>query len=138
MKRSEENYMNLAYEYSYSLKILNSITSQIMEDINITLGSISELIHVKENELNIDQIETSYQDLLTLKQQSMEIICSEHVDRQLIINMIASIVLIICEMINNLEQVKSVLKRMNMTKSDKVIISYELEYLDFLLTELIK
>lgn len=140
MKRSEESCMNLTYEYSYSLKILNNLGSQIIEEINVTIDSINETMHREEekNMNSIIQLRNSLQDLLTLKGQSMKLICSEEVDRELIINIVSSMVLLISEMITNVEHVKAMSKNMNMAINSKIEASYELEYLTYLLEELIR
>lgn len=139
MKRSEESCMNLTYEYSYSLKILNKLASQTIEEINVTINSINKIMYLKENKMNPHlQLKTSFQDLLNLKNQSLKIICSEDVDRELIINIVSSIVLIISDMIRYVEHVEAVLKNITLTISSKITISYELEYLVYLLEELIR
>ncbi|MBM7604955.1 hypothetical protein JOC75_002959 [Metabacillus crassostreae] len=132
--------MNLTYEYSYSLKILNNLGSQTIEEINVIINSINKTMSLKE-EKNVPtniHLKTSFLDLLNLKNQSMKLICSEDVDRELIINIVSSIVLIISEMTKYIEHVKVTLNNLDITMNSKITTSYELEYLTYLLEELIR
>ncbi|TXC89296.1 hypothetical protein FS935_17635 [Metabacillus litoralis] len=131
--------MNLTYEYSYSLKILNNLVSQTTKEINVTIDSINKTMNLIEiKNLNNTQLKTSFQDLLNLKSQSMKLICSEDVDRELIINIVSSIVLIISEMIKYIEDVKVMLNNLDITMNSKITTSYELEYLTYLLEDFIR
>lgn len=127
------------FEYLQSLKAINKMTTVMLCDVPQLIGDIKQLVFQQEEELStlILPIVNTHLDIINVMKQTTALMKLEHIEKQLFIDMVASLTELICEMLRNIGDAKNFLDRMATTDSYTLHLKYQLDYLSCLLTELI-
>lgn len=127
------------FEYLQSLKAINKMTTVMLCEVAQLIGDINQVVFQQEQELStlILAIANTHSDIINVMKQITALMKLEHIEKQLFIDMVASLTELICEMLKNVEDAKMYLARMATTDSFKLHLKYQLDYLSCLMTELI-
>ncbi|MCM3165091.1 hypothetical protein [Metabacillus litoralis] len=133
----QDNHHN--FEYLQSLKAINKMTTVMLCEVAQLIGDMKQIVCQQEKELSnfIHPIANTHSDIINVMKQTSALMKLEHIEKQLFIDMVASLTELICEMLRDIEDAKVLLERMATTDSFKLHINYQLDYLSCLLTELI-
>ncbi|WP_078433319.1 hypothetical protein [Metabacillus halosaccharovorans] len=131
--------MENCYEYSQSLKVMTKMTPVKLSEICSLLKEIAEIFHYyngKEGNKHIIEIKNNLSDLHNLMEQSMILLNDVRIEKQLLINMVVSIVEFLCNIMEELGSLQG--------KLDVIPISYQLKlkyriaYLRTIIKEILK
>jgi len=127
------------FEYLQSLKAINKMTTVMLYEVTQLIGDMKQIVCQQEKELSnvILPIANTHSDIINVMKQTSVLMKLEPIEKQLFINMVASLTELICEMLKNIEDAKIFLERMDATHSFRLQLKYQLDYLSCLLTELI-
>ncbi|UHA60625.1 hypothetical protein KDJ21_002515 [Metabacillus litoralis] len=127
------------FEYLQSLKVINKMTTVMLYEVTQLIGDMKQIVCQQEKELSnvILPIANTHSDIINVMKQTSVLMKLESIEKQLFINMVASLTELICEMLKNIENAKIFLERMDATHSFRLQLKYQLDYLSCLLTELI-
>lgn len=131
--------MENCYEYSQSLKVMTKMTPVKLSEICSLLKEIAETFHhynSKVENKHIIEIKNNLSDLRNLMEQSMILLKDVRIEKQLLINMVVSIVEFLCNIIEELDSLHSKLDVI--PTSHQLPLKYQIAYLHTIIKEIIK
>ncbi|WP_226528610.1 hypothetical protein [Metabacillus niabensis] len=131
--------MENCYEYSQSLKVMTKMTPVKLSEICSLLNEITEIFHYynsKEENKHIQEIKNNLSDLRNLLEQSMILLNDVRIEKQLLINMVVSIVGFLCNIMEELDSLQGKLDVIPI--SHHLTLKYRIAYLHTIIKEIIK
>ncbi len=131
--------MENCYEYSQSLKVMTKMTPVKLSEICSLLKEIAEIFHYyngKEGKKHIIEIKNNISDLHNLMEQSMILLNDVRIEKQLLINMVVSIVEFLCNIMDELDSLQGKLDFIPI--SHQSTLKYQIAYLRSIIKEIIK
>jgi len=131
--------MENCYEYSQSLKVMTKMTPVKLSEICSLLKEIAETFYhynSKVENKHIIEIKNNLSDLRNLMEQSMILLKDVRIEKQLLINMVVSIVEFLCNIIEELDSLQSKLDVI--PTSHQLTLKYQIAYLHTIIKEIIK
>ncbi len=129
--------MEQSYEYSQSLKVLTKMTPVKLSEICDLLKEIIEIFqhHNSKEEKHIIEIKNNISDLYNLLEQSMLLLNDVIIEKQLLIDLVVSIIEFLCNIMKELEILQGKLDFIPI--SHQLKMKYRLVYLHMIIKEII-
>jgi hypothetical protein len=124
----------LSFEYSQSLRVINKLTPAMINEVN---DIIENVIQVTQNKTIMDNIKSTLSDINNILEQVMILFKDDNIDKQLVIEMVTSLVGLILDMMRDIVKVVEFLERFPLANDHKLHIKYQLGYLRSLLKEIV-
>ncbi|WP_078543303.1 hypothetical protein [Litchfieldia alkalitelluris] len=129
---------NNTYEYIRSVKILNNLSSDTFEEIRKICNEIEELLReIEIKELVMERFVQTLKDLQVLKEVTVKHKRIEPINEQQVIELIAAMVNLICNMLNELNRANKLIFSMNISRKTKATTCFHLKFLRNILKEII-
>ncbi|MGQ4667234.1 hypothetical protein ACUIJN_15625 [Metabacillus halosaccharovorans] len=131
--------MEHCYEYSQSLKVMTKMTPVKLSEICSLLKEIAVTFQFhsgKEEIKHIIEIKNNLSDLQNLMEQSMILLNDVRIEKQLLINMVVSIVEFLCNIMEELNLLQDKLEVIPI--SYQLTLKYRIAYLRTIIKEIIK
>lgn len=124
----------LTFEYLQSLRVINKLTPAMINEVD---DIIENVIKVTQNTTIMDNIKNTLSDINNILEQVMILFKDDNIDKQLVIEMVTSLVGLILDMKRDIVKVVELLEQFPLANDHKLHIKYQLDYLRNLLKEIV-